>query len=69
MTELHQLAALVDAQQSTDALKGVTVLVSHIKPTLQRSPDARTQIMEQVHELNDAGIRFLFPEQGDRLAL
>ncbi len=68
MTELHRLAALVDTQHPTDALKGLTVIVSHIKPTLQRGPDARTQIMQQVHDLNDAGVQFVFPEQGDRIA-
>jgi 3',5'-cyclic-nucleotide phosphodiesterase len=67
MKELHRLAALVNPHQPTSALSGITVIVSHIKPTLQRGQSEREQIIQQVAELNDLGIRFLFPEQGDRL--
>jgi 3',5'-cyclic-nucleotide phosphodiesterase len=67
MKELHRLAALVNPHQPTSALSGITVIVSHIKPTLQRVQSERGQIIEQVAELNDLGIRFLFPEQGDRI--
>jgi 3',5'-cyclic-nucleotide phosphodiesterase len=67
MKELHRLAALVNPQHPTNALSGITVIVSHIKPTLQRVQSEREQIIEQVAELNDLGIRFLFPEQGDRI--
>lgn len=68
MAELHHLAAFVDAQHPTDALSKLTVIVSHIKPTLQRAQPERAQIMQQVEALNDMGIHFLFPEQGDRIA-
>jgi len=67
MKELHRLAALVNPQHPTRALRGITVIVSHIKPTLQRVQSERGQIIQQVAELNDLGIRFLFPEQGDRI--
>jgi len=67
MKELRRLAALVNPQQPTDALSGLTVIVSHIKPTLQRTQSERAQIRQQVEALNDLGIRFLFPEQGDRI--
>jgi 3',5'-cyclic-nucleotide phosphodiesterase len=67
MQELHQLAALVNPHHPTDALRGVTVFVSHIKPTLQRAQPARSQIMQQVAALNELGLRFVFPEQGDRI--
>jgi 3',5'-cyclic-nucleotide phosphodiesterase len=68
MAELQHLAALVNAQHPTDALRGVTVLVNHIKPTLQREQPERAQIRQQVEALNDLGLHFLFPEPGDRLA-
>lgn len=67
MKELHRLAALVNPQHPIRALSGLTVIVSHIKPTLQRVQSERGQIIQQVAELNDLGIRFLFPEQGDRI--
>jgi 3',5'-cyclic-nucleotide phosphodiesterase len=67
LTELHRLAALVNTHQPTDALRGLTVIVSHIKPTLQRAQLERAQIQQQVAALNDLGVRFLFPEQGARV--
>jgi 3',5'-cyclic-nucleotide phosphodiesterase len=67
LAELHVLAALVEAQRPTAALQGLTIIVSHIKPTLRHVQGERAQIIEQVHTLNDLGLRFVFPEQGDRL--
>jgi 3',5'-cyclic-nucleotide phosphodiesterase len=67
MAELQRLAVLVNAQRPTEALRGLTVIITHIKPTLQRDRSAREQIMQQVQELNTLGVRFLFPEQGDRI--
>jgi 3',5'-cyclic-nucleotide phosphodiesterase len=68
MQELRHLAALVNAQQLTDALRGVTVIVGHIKPSLQHAQPTNEQIRQQVEALNNLGIQFLFPEQGDRIA-
>jgi 3',5'-cyclic-nucleotide phosphodiesterase len=67
MTELQRLATLVDTQRPVEALRGLTVIVTHIKPTLQRGPAVREQVMQQVRELNTLGIRFVFPEQGDQV--
>ena len=67
MQELRRLAALVDVQQPTEALRGVTVIVSHIKPSLQHAQSMSEQIREQVEGLNTLGLQFLFPEQGDRI--
>jgi 3',5'-cyclic-nucleotide phosphodiesterase len=58
----------VDAQQPTAALRGVTVIVSHIKPSLQHDQLTSEQIRQQVEGLNNLGLQFLFPEQGDRIA-
>jgi 3',5'-cyclic-nucleotide phosphodiesterase len=68
MVELHRLAALVSPDEPTTALRGLTVMVSHIKPSYHRAHLERAQIMEQVAALNDIGVRFVFPEQGDRIA-
>ena len=67
LRELHRLAMLVSPQQPTDALRGITVLITHIKPTLQRVQEERAQIQQQLAALNDVGVRFVFPEQGDRI--
>jgi 3',5'-cyclic-nucleotide phosphodiesterase len=68
LKELQRLAALVNPHRPPDALRGVTVLVNHIKPTLQQVQSERDQIRQQVAALNDLGLQFVFPEQGDRIA-
>jgi 3',5'-cyclic-nucleotide phosphodiesterase len=65
--ELRQFAAVVNAQQPTEALRGVTVIVSHIKPSLQHAQPTSEQIRQQVEGLNNLGLQFFFPEQGDRI--
>lgn len=69
MKELHRLAELVNPRQPDDALKGLKVIVTHIKPTLQRDMPRQEKIMKQLEELNDLGVNFIFPEQGDRILL
>jgi hypothetical protein len=41
--------------------------VSQINPTRQRAQLERSLIQQQVAALNDLGVRFVFPEQGDRV--
>ncbi|MGE0822282.1 MAG: MBL fold metallo-hydrolase [Candidatus Binatia bacterium] len=67
MTELQQLARMVNPQQPTTALRDLTVIVTHIKPTFQRGPSPRNLIIQQVNDGNTLGIRFVFPEQGERI--
>ena len=67
MKELHKLAMLVDTEQPQQALKDLTVLVTHIKPSLKEEAPRREQIQQQLSELNDLQIRFLFPVQGERI--
>lgn len=67
MAELRHLAALVNKDHPLEAIRGLTVIVSHIKPSHQRNSLERARIKEQVEALNDVGVQFLFPEQGDRI--
>lgn len=67
MKELRRLAQEVDASHPQSALKDLKVVVTHIKPSLQKGPSPREQIMEQLKEQNDLGVRWVFPLQGQRL--
>ncbi|GAK49649.1 3',5'-cyclic-nucleotide phosphodiesterase [Candidatus Moduliflexus flocculans] len=67
MKELRRLAEAVDPQQPATALKGLFVMVTHIKPSLQADTPRRDVIKKQLEEANDLGITFAFPEQGDRI--
>lgn len=63
LKELHRLEDKV----GKGGLRGLKVVVFHIKPTLMKGPTTREQIMQQLKAGNDLGVEFLFPEQGDRL--
>lgn len=64
--ELASLAAHV-APQDAAALRGVTVLVTHIKPDTTGG-DARAAIQQQLGG-EVSGARLVFPAQGDRFGL
>jgi 3',5'-cyclic-nucleotide phosphodiesterase len=69
MIELRTLARMVDPVKPQDALKGLTVVVTHIKPVLKPGPPVRERILQELQAQNDLGIRFVLPEQGKRLEL
>jgi cAMP phosphodiesterase len=69
MQELRAFASLVDPIHPEKALRGLKVLVSHIKDPLTKDGAFRKEIAERLHQLNDLGIEFLFPIQGQKIKL
>jgi 3',5'-cyclic-nucleotide phosphodiesterase len=67
MEELQQLASLVDPTKSKTSLAGFKVVVTHIKSTLLKQASARDCIEFELRKLNDLGIDFIFPVQGEKL--
>ncbi len=67
MKELRRLAALVVPEDPRNALNGLKVMVTHIKPSLKRGMTARDEIKAQLEKLNDLGIVLAYPKQGDRI--
>lgn len=67
MKELQRLAELVNSQEPTESLRGLKVIGTHIKPPLNPGVSNRNTIIKQVEALNQLGIKFIFPEQGDRI--
>ncbi len=65
--ELRTLAKLVNPEQPKTALQGLKVVVTHIKPTLNRDDAPEHTIMNELSELNDLGVEFILPESGQRL--
>ena len=63
MREMHRLADLA----GQDKMRGLRVVVSHIKPALSTGPSPRQLIEEQLRVQNDLGIDFIIPEQGQAL--
>ncbi|MCC5832351.1 MAG: 3',5'-cyclic-nucleotide phosphodiesterase [Chlamydiales bacterium] len=64
MLELHRLADL--AQTS---LEGLNVVVTHRKENIKKGEDLKETIARELTELNDLGVNFIFPEQGNRILL
>lgn len=64
LQELHVLAARAGGGQ---ALRGLPVVVTHIKPSLKAGVDPRGLIGRQLQDGNDLGVRFVLPQQGDRI--
>jgi 3',5'-cyclic-nucleotide phosphodiesterase len=67
LKELHQLARQVDPHKPQQALKGLKIVVTHIKPSLDKGPSPRQVIEDQLKAGNDLGVQWIFPEQGQRL--
>ena len=53
--------------QPETALQGLKIVVTHIKPTLNRDDAPERTIMNELSELNDLGVEFILPESGKRL--
>ena len=63
--ELGVLARTVDGARPDEALRSLTLVVTHIKPTLQRGPEPRAVIETQLAPLRSK-LRLLLPEAGAR---
>jgi 3',5'-cyclic-nucleotide phosphodiesterase len=59
---LHELAALAGGP---DALKGLPVVIEHIKYSLKKGPTQQEEIAKELAAANDLGVRFIIPAQGD----
>lgn len=67
MNELNRFAEMVNPENPEEALAGVTVFVSHVKSTFEKGVSPREVISKQLDDLNNLGIRFAMPKQGERI--
>lgn len=67
--ELKQLSGRVKSRNNKHPLDGVSVIVSHIKSSFDKKVSVIESIQRQLDELNDIGVHFIIPEQGDRIYL
>jgi cAMP phosphodiesterase len=66
MHELMELATMVDSGHPETALREVPVVVTSIKPSLQKGCMCN-RIARQLQQKNDLGVRFIVPTQGESL--
>ncbi len=67
--ELKRLSSRISTQNTKKPLEGITVIVTHIKSTFDKNIKVIQTIKEQLDELNDLGVKFIIPEQGERFYL
>lgn len=65
---LRELNELAIASGGNESLRGLPVVVDHIKPSLDPARDPRALIGTQLEAGNRLGVRFVIPGQGERLA-
>lgn len=66
--ELGVLASLVGGDPA-EALRGLPVVITHVKPSLARGETPRARIERELREENPYGVRFVLAKQGERLRL
>lgn len=64
--ELNQLAKIVDPDNFEKALADLKVVVTHIKPAFNNKVPPAQRIEKELNEMNNLGIDFIIPAQGDR---
>ncbi len=65
--ELNQLAKIVNFKDPENALKGLKIFITHIKPTEFENENMQNIIKYQLEKLNILGVKYIFPEQGEKL--
>lgn len=66
---LKELASLQQYAGGDGSLKDLTVIISHVKPSLKAGADPEKEIMAQLVKGNNLGVKFVRMQQGDRLEL
>lgn len=69
ISELNELAKIVDPLNPKTSLEGLNVIVTHIKPTLEESQHVRKRIYNELLENNNLGVNLILPEQGNALLI
>ena len=73
MAELRRLAQIVNSNNPMRSLRGLSVVVTHVKPRLDAfskvEKDTREMIVNELSQENDLGINLIKPEQGMTLSL
>jgi 3',5'-cyclic-nucleotide phosphodiesterase len=68
MSELRQLASIVNPLDLRNSLRGLPVVVTHIKPRLtdysNSREDTERQVISELSQENDIGVELIKPEQG-----
>lgn len=65
--ELSQLARKVNQKDPEKALKGLKIIISHIKPSVNSDENMTNTIKYQLEKSNQLDVKYIFPEQGEKI--
>ncbi|QBR84735.1 3',5'-cyclic-nucleotide phosphodiesterase [Legionella israelensis] len=73
MSELRHLASIVNPKDLRNSLRGLPVVVTHIKPRLvdiaNSKEDIRKLVIDELSQENDIGVELIKPKQGITFSL
>lgn len=64
---MSELGSFTDKIGGEQPLKGLNVVISHIKYSLAKNVDPRAKIAQQLSEANNLGLNIIIPQQGQKL--
>jgi cAMP phosphodiesterase len=65
--ELNQLAKKVNERDTQNVLKGLKIIISHIKPSVNSDINMTNTIKYQLENANNLNVKYIFPEQGEKI--
>lgn len=66
---LNKELKILERYSGKNNLKGLNVIVTHIKPSLKKNDNIRERIKKQLLESNELKVNYYFPQQGELLEL
>ncbi len=64
---LKELSTLEALSGGADSLKGLNIVISHIKYSLKKDENPKEVIKHQLQETNELGVNFIFLDQGETI--
>lgn len=65
--ELNQLARRINEKEPEKALKGLKIIISHVKSNGEKNDNSLNTIKYQLEKANNLDVKYIFPEQGEKI--
>ena len=66
---ISHFISVLESLAGKGSLRGLNVVISHVKYSLDKGDSLRSVIASQLEKGNTPGVRFIIPEQGEVIAL
>jgi cAMP phosphodiesterase len=64
---LNQLARIINEKEPEKALKGLKIIISHVKTNGDKNDNSLNTIKYQLEKGNNLDVKYIFPEQGEKI--